>query len=82
MSNVVKGLKNMFFGDKGAERRARKDIAINRERQLIEGNRQLQESQATEARAMAQAGQVSRAPRGRRLLLADTGERGLSSTLG
>lgn len=87
MSSTVKNLKALFTGEE--------TDAVKRQRELSEKqadeaktqqtaalNRQQQQLQVEEAMRDEQAGAAGRLPRGRRLLLAATGERGVSNKLG
>ena len=58
------------------------EIARQREAQQIALSRQQGELQNQEAETDLAAGKVAKVPRGRRLLLAATGEAGLPKTLG
>lgn len=80
MTQFVTGIKSLFTGpDTSAQDKAAKqskdDAAIALDRQ-----RQTEQQQA--AIADQQSGLASRTPRGRRLLIASTGDAGVSSTLG
>lgn len=80
MSNFVKGLGALFNGPDTSKQEA--EIRSARERESIALDRQRQDVQAAAATEDQQLGRVARAPRGRRLLMAATGEGGLSSKLG
>lgn len=80
MTKFVDGIKSLFSGpDTSAQQ---KQIAEQRDAQAVALTRQQQTEQTNDAEASRQAGLASRQPRGRRLLLAATGESGVSSTLG
>lgn len=80
MSKFVQGIQSLFSGTDNSAQQA--EIARQREQQNITLTRQQQELQATEAEQNKQSGTAARQPRGRRLLLAATGEAGVQSTLG
>jgi hypothetical protein len=67
-------------GSEGGSQEA--ELARQREQQRIELERQRGEAQRKEQETDLQAGRAMRIPRGRRLLLAATGEAGLPGTLG
>lgn len=79
MSQFVKGIQSLFSGPdtKGQEAEA----ARQRQDQQITLDRQRQELQNQQATEDANLGKAARAPRGRRLLLAATGEQGVSNNL-
>lgn len=83
MSSFVQGVKSLFTGPDTSAQEA--EAKKQREEQQISLERQRQTEQQAAAQADQQAGLASRAPRGRRLLLAltgDTGVGGSSTTLG
>lgn len=85
MAKFVDGIKSLFSG--GADNSAQAaaiagDNAKAREQQSIALDKQTQDLQVQGAEQDALAGRALRAPKGRRLLLAATGEQGVSSTLG
>ena len=80
MSSFVNGVKSLFTGpDTFAQE---KQAAQARDDQRIALSRQQQTQQQQAAKADEQAGLAGRAPRGRRLLQAATGDAGVTSTLG
>lgn len=80
MSGFVKGVQSLFSGpDTSAQER---QIAQAKEEQNLSLARQQQNEQAQATLQDQQAGAVGRAPRGRRLLQAATGDGGVASTLG
>jgi hypothetical protein len=80
MSQFVNGIKSLFTGpDTSAQD---KQIAQQKEAQSISLSRQQQTEQNSDQEQSVQAGLASRQPRGRRLLLAATGEQGVNTTLG
>jgi hypothetical protein len=83
MGKFVEGVQSLFGGgsDDVAKAQARQ-VAQQREQQQVDVSRQQQTLQNQEADQDVQTGKALRIPRGRRLLLASTGEGGLSSTLG
>jgi hypothetical protein len=87
MSSTVENLKALFTGkETGAVRTQRelseKQAAEARQQQEAALNHQQQQLQVEQAMRDEQVGAASRLPRGRRLLLAATGERGVQRTLG
>jgi hypothetical protein len=82
----VSTLKGLFGGGDGEEKRLLAEQAEKQaeqqDQQQINLQRQQQQQQAEAARVDEQAGRGTRIPRGRRLLLAATGETGLSNKLG
>jgi hypothetical protein len=79
MTEFVKGIKSLFTGpDTSAQDAA---AAQQRENQQITLARQQQDAQAQAAVDDQTLGKVARAPKGRRLLLAATGEQGVSTNL-
>ncbi|WP_398468540.1 hypothetical protein [Tardiphaga sp.] len=80
MSKFIDGIGSLFSGPdtSAADAQARK----SREEQQIALARSRQDVQGQEAETDQQLGRASRAPKGRRLLLAATGESGVSSSLG
>lgn len=73
-------MKSLFSGvDTSAADEAAKRA---RQDQSIQLDRQRQDAQNAEAAADDNLGKAARAPKGRRLLLAATGEQGVSSNLG
>lgn len=80
MANFAKGIKTLFTGADTSAQDA--EVERQRQQQTVALDRQLQEEQTAEARTDTQLGAAGKLPRGRRLLLAATGDRGLSSTLG
>ena len=80
MSKFVDGIGSLF---KGADTSAAdRQIAQQREDQQIALNKQTQDLQNQNSQQDKNLAGVIRQPKGRRLLLAATGERGVSSTLG
>lgn len=83
MTGFVQGVKTLFNGpDDSAAIAAKQDIAKQREQQALSLEKQKQDLQNQDATVTDQVGRASRVPRGRRLLLAATGEGGVSSKLG
>lgn len=83
MGNFVKGIKALFTGpDTSANDALAADAAKQREQQSLQLDKQSQDLQNQQAAQDATSGRAVRQPRGRRLLLASTGEAGLSSSLG
>lgn len=87
MTQFVQGVKSLFTGkaDGGQEeamRAQQETVAKQREQQQLQLETQKQGLQQQEAITEGQSARTSRAPRGRRLLLASTGESGLQSKLG
>lgn len=80
MGQFVKGLGALFNGPDTSAQEG--EIKRARQSEQIALDRQRQEVQAQAATDDQQLGRVARAPRGRRLLMAATGEGGLSSKLG
>lgn len=80
MSKFVDGIKSLFTRTDNSAQQA--EIARQRAQQDISLTRQQQQLQTQEAEQSKQAGAAARQPRGRRLLLAATGEAGVQSTLG
>lgn len=78
MTNFISGISSLF----GGESAATKEAAKAREAQSITLSKQTQDQQVAEAEQDQQLGRASRIPRGRRLLLAATGEQGVSAKLG
>lgn len=80
MGQFVKGVQSLFSGPdtRGQE----EEVARQRQDQRIALDRQRQEVQNQQASEDANLGRAARAPRGRRLLLAATGEQGVSTRLG
>jgi hypothetical protein len=80
MSKFVDGISSLFSGpDTSAADAA---AAKAKQDQQIALSRSQQETQNAAATADDNLGKAGRAPKGRRLLLAATGEGGVSSTLG
>lgn len=79
MAKFVDGIKSLFTGPDTSKADAQ--AAQARQDSLIAMDRQKQELQAQQATANEQLGKTTRAPKGRRLLLAATGEQGVSSSL-
>ncbi|OKO68300.1 hypothetical protein AC629_42200 [Bradyrhizobium sp. NAS80.1] len=80
MNAFVQGVKTLFTGpDTSAQDKA---AAEAKQEQQISLARQKQTEQQQAALADQQAGAAGRTPRGRRLLIASTGDAGVSSTLG
>lgn len=79
MSKFVEGIQSLFSGPDTRKQDA--DAAKARQDQQIALDRQRQETQNQQATEDQNLGKVARAPRGRRLLLAATGEQGVSSNL-
>jgi transposase len=83
MGQFVQGIKTLFSGPDTSAEAAQ--IAAAKQDQTTALARQQQQEQNADQVASTQAGLVSRQPRGRRLLLAATGESGVaakSATLG
>lgn len=80
MSGFKQGISTLFNGVDTSEQDAAASRARDNQRVGIE--KQRQDQTAAAAGTEAELGKVSRIPRGRRLLLAATGEQGLPSTLG
>lgn len=80
MSKFVEGIQSLFSGPDTSKQEAA--AAKAREDQQIALDRQKQEVQNQQATEDQNLGKVARAPRGRRLLMAATGEQGVSSNLG
>jgi hypothetical protein len=78
MSQFVQGLQSLFGGGSSADKMAKR--ALVEQRAALA--KQREELQVKQARDQGELGRAYRAPRGRRLLLAATGEEGLSKTLG
>lgn len=82
MTKFVQGVKSLFTGaDDTAQQQiqmAKDDSAKQREAQQISLERQRQESQNAAAEADDAAARSRRGSRGRRLLLAATGEQGVT----
>lgn len=82
MSQFVQGIKSLFSApDTSAQTQ---QIADAKQQQSVSLARQQQDEQNASAEQSTQQGLVSRQPRGRRLLLAATGESGVAkqTTLG
>lgn len=79
MSKFVEGIQSLFSGPDTKNQDA--IAAKARQDQQIALDRQRQETQNQQATEDQNLGKVARAPRGRRLLLAATGEQGVSSNL-
>lgn len=94
MSRFVNTIGNLFDGgNSSAERAASASASVNRaeqdrqiaqqrDAQSIALNRQQQDAQQQDADLTQRVGRAGRLPRGRRLLLAATGETGVSNKLG
>jgi Sec-independent protein translocase protein TatA len=83
MTKFVSGIKSLFSGpDTSAQEQQAAQEASAREAQSISLQKQQETLQNQDATQQSQLGRVARAPRGRRLLLAATGEQGVSTTLG
>jgi len=84
MSNFAKGVKAMFTPRDTSAQEAEQEaeIAKQRETQQIAMANQKQTLQQQAGEADKGVARASRTPRGRRLLLASTGEAGLSNKLG
>lgn len=87
MNKVVESVKNLVTGGESDElQRSReqqdRQAAVARDQQQIALARQQQQLQAEGADADQRVGRASRVQRGRRLLLAATGEGGISGKLG
>lgn len=80
MSKFVEGIQSLFSGPDTRKQEA--DAAKARDDQRIALDRQKQEVQNQQATEDQNLGKVARAPRGRRLLMAATGEQGVSGNLG
>jgi hypothetical protein len=85
MSKFVDGIKSLFSGD-SSQNKANQDLLLQnqqqQEQQAIALDKQTQDLQAKNDEEDQLAGRALRAPKGRRLLLAATGENGVSNTLG
>lgn len=80
MTGFVQGIKTLFTGaDTGAQEKAARDA---RDQQTIALTRQKETEKNAAALTEQTAGEVSRQPRGRRLLQAATGDAGVQTTLG
>lgn len=85
MTKFVDGIKSLFSGGSDNSAQAATiaaDNAKSREQQGIALDKQTESLQAKSNEEDQLAGRALRAPKGRRLLLAATGEQGVSSTLG
>jgi hypothetical protein len=87
MSKFVQGVKSLFTGVPDADNseeiaRQEENLKKQREQQTLTLENQKQNLQQQEGEQTTAAGRASRVPRGRRLLLAATGEAGLPSKLG
>lgn len=83
MTKFVQGVKSLFSGpDTSAQEQQNAQAASAREAQNLALQKQQETLQNQDATQQEQLGRVTRAPRGRRLLLAATGEQGVSTTLG
>lgn len=80
MGQFVEGVKSLFTGPKTGNLDAEIAGRQNEQRNLL--NKQLETEQNRAGELDAAAGAARRLPRGRRLLLAATGEQGLNRTLG
>lgn len=84
MTKFVDGIKSLFSGGPDTSEQTAKieaDNAKAREQQAISLDKQTESLQAKDTEQDQLAGRALRAPKGRRLLLAATGEQGLSSKL-
>lgn len=80
MTAFVNGVKTLFSGpDTSAQQQ---QIQQSKDAQSIALSRQQQDQQNAAALQDQQAGAAARAPRGRRLLQAATGDAGVATTLG
>lgn len=87
MTQFVQGIKSLFTGQPSADNSAQiaqqnQQIAQQREQQNLQVEAQKQNLQQQESQQSGAAAAAGRVPRGRRLLLAATGETGLPSKLG
>jgi hypothetical protein len=87
MAKFAEGLKTLFTGQPAGDNADQiaaqnEQIAKQRETQSISLANQKQQLQQQEGEADKGVARASRTPRGRRLLLASTGETGLSNKLG
>lgn len=76
MNAVVEGVKSLFAAPKLPDTKAQDQAAS------VAIARQQQELQAQQAQRDSEIARARKAPKGRRLLLAATGETGISNTLG
>lgn len=82
MTKFVDGIKSLFSGPDNSQSDAiAAENAKSREAQAISLDKQTETLQAKDLEQDQLAGRALRAPKGRRLLLAATGEQGLSSKL-
>lgn len=81
MNDFVNGIKSLFGGGQDTSN-LDAEAAKQREQQAIATERQKQDLQNAQGTTDQQLGRATRVPRGRRLLLAATGEAGVSKTLG
>lgn len=80
MNAFVKGVQTLFTGPDTSQQEAA--AKRQREQQGISLDAQQQALQNQDSIENAQVAKATRVPKGRRLLLAATGESGVSSTLG
>jgi hypothetical protein len=80
MAGFKQGISTLFNGVDTSAQEAQATRAKETQRLTLE--RQRQDLQNSEAEGAVQTGKATRLPRGRRLLLAATGEEGLPGTLG
>lgn len=80
MGQFVQGIKSLFTGPDTSAQDT--EIAQSKQAQTVALARQQQTEQAAAAQKDQQLGLASRQPRGRRLLMAATGDAGVSDTLG
>ncbi len=83
MSNFIKGIGSLFGGktsDTSQIDAQNKLAADQREQQNLQLDRQTQELQQQQQQQQAQLNQLTRAPKGRRLLMAATGEQGVNKS--
>lgn len=82
MAKFVDGIKSLFTGPDNSQAEAiARENAKAREQQVISLDKQTETLQQQGAEQDQLAGRALRAPKGRRLLLAATGEQGLSDKL-
>jgi hypothetical protein len=84
MGKFVEGVKSLFGGGSNDDlaRAQQRQAQQNREQQQVDIARQQQTLQNQQSDQDVQTGRALRIPRGRKLLLASTGEAGLPTKLG
>jgi hypothetical protein len=83
MSATVDAVKRLFTGEPAPDSALQQQQAREaREREALALSRQQQELQQQQAERDRDRAAIGRLPRGRRLLLAATGEQGVQRTLG